>query len=429
MKTKGAILLCALLAVFFAFTACDGGTDGGGRTVKMWTFAPNNAAEWEARRASIEKQFNIKLVIEQVAQNGFVEKLQSNMNAGTDVPDVIEWLIENNRVLDANPAKSYVLPLDDYTKNSAVFSKVVPGRVAWVTYGGHVYGLPHDVHPVILIYNDTIWKQKAGTDIATIKTWDEFFAAAKKLVASETVGGKPAHYALPYGNNGLQQTCFMIWQQTGSQILDASGKPTITDPKFVDYMKKWQTWVDSGVFTDWDWGKFGALVANGTICSFTSPDWWVSQVDAGAKEGKYQFRVRALPEYAPGSPKTASWGGTFLAIPRGNNNPSFIYKVMEYMQYEKAAITVRYKDTGMLAPMSEIWDDQVFKQPDARFGGQKLGELQTAMARELPKVVSGNIFWDAINDITEQYTLVMAKKQTIEEALKKAQEAAAARLK
>ncbi|RPJ09584.1 MAG: extracellular solute-binding protein, partial [Spirochaetaceae bacterium] len=332
MNTKGAILLCALLAVVFAFTACDGGTDGGGRTVTMWSFAPNNVVEWKARQADIEKKFNIKLVIEEVAQNAFFQKLQANMTAGTDVPDIIEWMIENNRVLDANPAKSYVQPLDDFVKSSSVFPKVLPGRAAWVTYGGHTYGLPHDVHPVVLIYNDTIWKS-VGVDVATLKTWDEFFAASKKLIAQQS-GGKPLHYALPYAKNGLQSSMFMIWQQTGSQILDASGKPTFTDPKFVEFAKKWQTWVDSGVFTDWDWGQFGALLANGTLCSFTSPDWWVGQVDTAAKEGKYQFRVRALPEYYAGGPKSASWGGSFMAIPRGKDNAAFLYKIMEYMQYD-----------------------------------------------------------------------------------------------
>ncbi|RPJ06880.1 MAG: hypothetical protein EHM28_09115 [Spirochaetaceae bacterium] len=104
-------------------------------------------------------------------------------------------------------------------------------------------------------------------------------------------------------------------------------------------------------------------------------------------------------------------------------------RLLEYMQYDKSSIATRFKDTGMLTPMSEAWDTDVFKQADARFGGQKLGELQISVAKDMPKVVSGNIFWDAINDYTEQYAQLNAGKLTVEQALQKTQEAAAARLK
>ena len=169
------------------------------------SYAANNIASGRRARQTSAK-FNIDLVIDG-AQNAFVETLQAAMMDGTG-PDIIEWMIEENRILNADPKQCIVIPLDKYVEKSEVFKNVVPGRVAWVTYGGHVYGLPHDVHPCVLVYNDDLWKS-VGVDLATIETWDEFFAAADKL-ADKKQDGRPVHYALPHIASGLNGTMFMV---------------------------------------------------------------------------------------------------------------------------------------------------------------------------------------------------------------------------
>ncbi len=411
---KLVLIGAVLLMVMAAQTVFAGGgqqAPEGKRTVTMWSFAANNVAEWEARKADIEQKFNITLDIQTVPENAFVQKLQAVMLEGKNVPDIIEWKIEANQILNADARKSFVLPLNSYVNNSAAFKNVVPGRVDWVRYGSNIYGLPHDVHPVVLVYNDTLWKS-VGVDMEKIVTWDEFFQASLKLTA-EKKDGKPVHYALPYGNDGLGNTMFMIWQQTGSQVLDAQGRPTFTSPAFTSFVTKWMDWQKTGAFTAWDWGNFAALLKNGTLASYTSPDWWVSQVDAAAADGKYQFKVRALPLYQAGGPATASWGGSFLAIPKTARNPELIYQVMEYMQYDSSAIRTRFVETGMLPPFASVWNDAVFKQSDPRFGGQKLGELQVAMAKVMPSVNTGDVFWDALSDFTAEYSEIASGRKTI----------------
>lgn len=408
------------------------------RKVTIWSFAPNNVEEYKRRKADVEKKFNIELELQVIAQNAFVQKLQAVLMDGKGAPDIIEWMIENNRILNADPKKCFVLPLNKYTASSASFKKVPSGRVGWVTYGGNIYGLPHDVHPVVLVYNDTIWKS-VGVDMAKIQTWDEFFEASKKLIA-EKKDGKPVHYALPYGGDGLNNTGFMIWQQANAQILDASGKPTFTSPAFKAFLTKWISWQKTGAITAWDWGNFAALLANGTLASYTSPDWWIPQVNlaaTGSTDGaisalggkktkqsdvKYQFRIRTLPAFKNGGAVTASWGGTFMAIPKGTKNPDFIYKVAEFLEYDQSALKVRWQSTSMLPPFSDVWNDPMFKQPDPRFGGQSLGALMAGCAGKMPKVISGDIFWDAINDFTQQYTEIVSGKISIDEGLKKTQE-------
>ena len=391
---------------------------GAGKVVTMWSFADNNIKEWKTRQADIEKKFNISLKVEQVPENAFVQRLQATMMDGRGCPDIIEWKIENNRILNANPTKSFVAPLNKYISKSAAFKKVVPGRVGWVKYGSNTYGLPHDVHPVVLVYNDTLWKE-VGVDMEKINTWDEFFTASQKLIA-EKKDGKPVHYALPE-TSGMGGTMFMIWQQTGSQIVDKKGNPTFENATFKSYVTQWLNWYKTGSMCSWDWGNFAALLNNGTLASYCSPDWWIPQVDTAANAGKYQFKVRALPYYKKGGSRTASWGGTFLAITKLAKDQDQLYKIMEYMQYDESSIKTRYKETGMLPPFASVWGDPIFKQADKRFGGQKLGELQVQMAKEMPSVNNGDIFWDAINDFNAQYTEMQSGKLTVDAGLKKAQ--------
>jgi arabinosaccharide transport system substrate-binding protein len=416
MRKMSVMLIVALIALCFTsgFSAK--------RNVVMWTFAANNKQEWDARKASIEKQFDITLDVQLVAQDAFVQKLQAVMMDGKGVPDIVEWLVENNRILNANPANSFVIPLDDYVKNSDAFKQLVPGRVAWQKYGSHVYGLPHDVHPLVLIYNDTLWK-KAGVDVATLKSWDDFFAAAKKLT-KEKKDGKTVHFALPSQNGTLGDTMFMIWQTTGANILDKEGKPTFTSPEFSGFMKKWKGWYDSGAFVMWDWGNFGALLKNGTLASYISPDWWVSQVDQAAlsNNGVYQFKVRDLPYYVKGGPTSGSWGGSFMAIPKGTTDPAFIYKIIEFCQTDKdSLLKIRFPLTGMIPPFAGVWNDPVFDKADPRFGGIKLAQLQISQAKKMPSIQSGDIFWDAINDFAVNYPGIMTGQMTIDEGLQKVQ--------
>ena len=46
-------------------------------------------------------------MIENVPETAFVETLQATMMAGIDYPDIIEWRIEQNQILDADPKKAW----------------------------------------------------------------------------------------------------------------------------------------------------------------------------------------------------------------------------------------------------------------------------------------------------------------------------------
>ncbi len=394
------------------------------RTVTLWTFSPNKLAEWSNQKPDIEKRLGINLNISLVLQNVFTNKLQTAQSKGEGVPDIIEWLIQKNSLFADDPKNAAVEDITKYAEDSAVFSNITKGSVSWTTVGGHVYGLPHDAHPVVLIYNDTLWL-KSGVNVEKIKTWDEFFKGASKLIKFEESGGKPVHFALPSGNSGLEDTMWMIWQQTGINILDNKGNPTLTSKDFIRFVKWWKSEYDSGVFMPWDWESFSSLLSNGTLCAYASPDWCVSLLDDAVKEGIFKFKVRALPLYGKSSIRTSSWGGSFLAIPRGNKDVPGIYAIMENMLYNKDSLLKLYSSSGIIPPLTNIWNDPSFEITDDRFSGFRLAELQIKLARELPLINNGGIFWDAVNAFNRNYSNIISGLVTVEAGLKAAQDEAA----
>ncbi|HOF33907.1 MAG TPA: ABC transporter substrate-binding protein, partial [Spirochaetota bacterium] len=216
---KFTFALCVLCTFIFSFSQANQQR----RKVLLWSFADNNCQEWKMRKTDIDKKFNVDLQIELVAQNRFAKKLYSAMSEGEGKPDIIEWMIENNKILSSDPAKSLVIPLNKYLSKRILNNKILSSRLSWLTYSNNIYGLSHDVHPAVLVYNDTIWK-RVGVDLSTIETWDEFFEESKKLQKLKR-NGQQVHFALPFGYGGLGDSMFMIWQQTEIPIVTKDGKP------------------------------------------------------------------------------------------------------------------------------------------------------------------------------------------------------------
>ena len=389
--------LCVLCTFIFSFSQANQQR----RKVLLWSFADNNCQEWKMRKTDIDKKFNVDLQIELVAQNRFAKKLYSAMSEGEGKPDIIEWMIENNKILSSDPAKSLVIPLNKYLSKRILNNKILSSRLSWLTYSNNIYGLSHDVHPAVLVYNDTIWK-RVGVDLSTIETWDEFFEESKKLQKLKR-NGQQVHFALPFGYGGLGDSMFMIWQQTEIPIVTKDGKPNFNSPEFIEFQKNWKNWMDTGSMIMWDWGNFAEYIADGTYVSYIATDWWVSQSDMAANDGKYKLKVRNLPVYKKGMKCGSSWGGSFLAIPKGTKDPDKIFKIMEYMQYDETAATERFSDTGMIPPLESIYNHNYFKREDPRFDGAKLTELQIKSGKDIPKVLMADEFWNYLGDFSHYF--------------------------
>jgi arabinosaccharide transport system substrate-binding protein len=388
----------------------------------FWSFTPNNFKEVEDRKAEIEKKFGITLEMELLEGDAFMTRLRSAATTGEGWPDIIDGY-GDDAVLVANPDPelSLVIPLDDYVKASKIASQIVPARMAKYNFGGHQYGLPNDVHPSVLIYNDEAWKA-AGVDMEKIETWDEFFEAGKKVAVDKDGDGKQDVYPMMAAWYSIGQ---MILQQSGLKLEDKDGIPQINQPDFVAQMDKLYGWYKAGLIIDIDWAAVWDHIAAGRVVALTTPDWWfhgsLAPLTGTAVDGK--MRARPLPAWTKGGPRTAAWGGSYKAVSIGCKYPEFAYQVAEDMNYGAGVAGPKYKSSGILMPISSAWDAEEFKMPYPVYGGQQVGLLQIELAKEMP-VQEIFLFsakgWGQINNA---WTAATSGEKSVKQALDDAQKA------
>jgi ABC-type glycerol-3-phosphate transport system substrate-binding protein len=391
--------------------------------IVVWSYTDNNFKELVSREAEIEKKFGVDIVLEKVAQDAMIARLQASMISGKDWPDIIDGpgsAIHLYATVD--PANAVLIPLDNYIKQSKVMPNVIWNRVLKYRIGEYVYGLPNDIHPSVPIYNDEAWKVY-GVDLAGVKTWDEFFAAARKLPKDRDGDGKQDVYAISHRN--MDVIFRMMVAQSGLQVVDDKGAPRVDTKEMAVVVSKFLEYYNTGMMLAWDFGAFWNYMKEGRLLASVAPDWWVGTAVANLTGSALDGKMRAipLPTVGPGAPQTAAWGGSFKAITRGASNPDFCYQVLEELQYSKEAVIGRYVTTGIIAPVESWWSDAVFNQPFPVFGGQKIGALETQLAKSLPYEASGlgvSITWMAI---TENFSSLIGGK-TPEQFLKDVQEQA-----
>jgi len=387
------------------------------RVMEIWTYTSNNFEELKARKAELEAKFNINIKYELMTNDAMITRLQSAMATGQGWPDIVDCMYDMTRQLaNANPKKAALLPLNKYVAKSETVKKVVQSRINRYTINGNIYGLPNDIHPSLLIYNDAAWKA-GGVDLAAIQTWDEYFAAAKK-VCPDPKNNKV--YAIAGYGGGLYE---MMLQQSGAELLDKKGDPAVNSKAMIALTQKFVDYYHTGVIMDWDWANFWTLMSDGKLLSSVAPDWWLDTGVRSLADTKADGKMRAipLPAWIKGGVRTATWGGSFKAIPRGAKDPSFSYQVLEWMQYAPEAVKTRYIDSGIIAPISNAWSDPVFHQPNPVFGGQKIGELQIEMAKHMPTYNNGDLYFTALNDVNNILANLISGDTSIEKGLNEVQ--------
>ena len=185
---KRIIALLGAAAMILPLAACGGGNDSaagdGGEasgdekielTVWSWdSTLPRTVEGFEKENP------NIKVTITNAGTNkDEYQALNNAMEAGSGAPDLaqIEYYALPEYVI-----RGYVQDLSGYGADD--FSDFfTPGTWASVAIQGGVYALPMDSGPMAWFYNKDVM-DKAGVNPDEVRTWDDFYEAAKKVRAT-----------------------------------------------------------------------------------------------------------------------------------------------------------------------------------------------------------------------------------------------------
>ena len=174
----GAVAMLSSVAACGSTSAGDSGSTGSSDkkielTVWSWdSTLPRTVKGFEAKNP------NIKVKVTNAGTNKDEYNALSNaIEAGSGAPDVaqVEYYAIPQYAIKGN-----LLDITDKTSGYSDF--YTPGPWASVQFAGKVYGLPMDSGPMAFFYNKEVF-DKAGVDAEQIKTWDQYYDAAKKIHA------------------------------------------------------------------------------------------------------------------------------------------------------------------------------------------------------------------------------------------------------
>lgn len=300
--------------------------------------------------------------------------LQNAIAAGSGAPDVVN--LQGTDVSQFAVAGSLV----DLSKYGAdkLADEFAQGPWRKLQYEGKPYGLPIDSGPMAFFYNDAVFK-KAGVDGSAIKTWDDYYEAAKKIHA---LG--PDYYITNNSGNTDSYSEFnaMLWQAgakpwkvEGENIsINLDGKDEATK-KVIDFQQKL---IDEGLVNtsigNWseDWNR---SLNDGTTASLAIGAWMPTNLESSAPDQKGNWRVALMPQWEEGDSFNAEDGGSAYTIPEQTKNKDLAWEFVKYAATGEGE-QIMVDKGGIFPALLKTLNSEEFKSaPSEYFGGQKINEV------------------------------------------------------
>lgn len=304
---------------------------------------------------------------------------------------------------------------------SDAISKYVPWAQTQVSFGekGAVYGIPQDIGPLALYYRKDLF-EKAGIQVPT--TWDEFYAAAKKIKAK---GGYITNF------DPAQANLFAgyAWQNGASWFsVDNGGswKVNLTDPKSQQVASYWQKLLDEKLVDSQP--QFNATenkaLNNGKQWSLISAAWYAKLLTNGAPDTKGKWTVAPMPQWTPGGKVASNWGGSTTVVFKNSKHPAEAAKFAAWAFGDPSALALNNKNGGQY-PASTVGQQQVpaLTKPDSFFGGQLIWKQFSTAAGEVNNDWQwGPTMTQTYEDLRNGLSRAVQGSGTISDALKAAQD-------
>ena len=361
----------------------------GGRDV--WIFSRPNldtyleaAESWNAAHPAPAEHLNVRLIQYQALER----RLVAAFTADAPVADLVET--ESQAM-----ARAFSGPVDEVgfvdltarLRDEGLFDTINrPSFSLWSTRG-QTFGLPHDVHPVLLGYRADI-VEAAGIDVSQIETWDDFRRVLGPLIQDFDGDGRPDRYLLNFWENNFD-TIEALMLQAGAQFFDGNGSPQLNTTVNARTLASLVSWIAGPDRFCVDAREFTAggdrMRVEGTVIASVLPDWlagtWKSYIPG--LHGK--VKLMKLPAWEPGGRRTSVSGGTCMGITKSAPDFERAWAMAKHLYLSPTVAEAHFRSTCIISPVKKFWELPVYHEPDPFFSGQKVGELYIAEAPNVPE--------------------------------------------
>ena len=418
---KGPMVMLVLFLLSTAFILAR--TSGKGEELEFWVFANTHYEEYQARVPLFEAQHpGVKVRLTNFGGT-MHDKLLAALLSNFGAPDLVEVEITSiGRFLKGAMDEIGFVDLRSRLESEGWMDKLVVSRFTPWSYRGRIYGVPHDLHPVVLLYRDDLFKT-AGVDLTEVETWADFIEAGKQATRDLNGDGQIDQYAIVLDRRTSSDYFNILLQREGG-FFDENGNVIIdselaieTLEFFVGMFNKHK--IATPVFGTWhgDPSNFAAM-QSGQILSIMAPDWYVGILKSQVPQMAGKWRAIPMPAWEPGGRRTTTRGGTMIGITKQCKNPDLAWEFLKFTYFDQQGLINRYDKTRIIPPLKAAWKAPIFSEPDPYLGGQRLGKLFTELSLELPPRYQ-NPYWSEADDLlNDAIFAVITQKQTASAALK-----------
>jgi arabinosaccharide transport system substrate-binding protein len=358
--------------------------------VTMWTFARMHAdmyrpalAEWNARQPSAATRVDLSLIGVQAME----QRVMSAFLAGLPSADLIEAERRNAARAFAGPIESVgFLDLTPYVERDGLLARVNEASFRPWTKDGRIFGLPHDVHPMMLAYRADI-VEAAGINVDDIKTWDDFVRLMTPLLYREDGSRRDDRHALNLWETQID-LIEALFLQAGGGVIDASGLPVIDseiNARTIAHIALWTSGKNRIAAEVSFWDATGHnLMRDGYVIATFAPDWMCNYWRKEVPQLAGKMKLMPLPAWEEGGRRTSVWGGTMLGIPKTAQEPEKLWEIAKHLYLSRELAHKLYEEGDIITPVREFWSDGIFDRPDPFFMGQAKGRMYINLAPQVP---------------------------------------------
>lgn len=393
-----------------ASSGSSAGKLSGSITVCGWNEAA--AALKEEAKQFMKENPGTKVTVQTVDSN--YTKLYSELAANSGVPDVVT--IQNRDVQSfANKYPDAWLDLSDMMKTEdSNFSAYARGLV---TVNNKYYAVPWDLGPCALYYRKDIFKD-AGVDANSIKTYDDYIAAGKKILAK--TNGKTKLLGFDYSGATSTDTVFVLLSQLGGQYYDKNGKVKLDSPEMIKAVNLCKKMIAAGVTMNLpnEWNDRISALQNNQIASLPYAVWFAGTLQT-ITDQKGKWGIIPLPAFTAGGNVQANEGGSALAISSQTKNADLAKAFVKFSLMSSEGNKINWDTSKLFTSYEKSYSDAEYKATDPYFG-TSLGETFSKLATNIPPMTYGPYFTDVNNSLKTAVGNVLLKHQDTAAALKAA---------
>ena len=362
-------------ALFGAFGAMA--APSGEITVWSWNIA---AEALDMLVPDFNKKYpDVKVTVVNMGHGDVRDKALAGCAAGgTDLPDVVT--IENSE------AEVYWARFPDCFANLKEFGiekykdAFAPFKWAELSAGDAIYSLPWDSGPAVVFYRRDIY-EKAGVDPASIKTWDDYIEAGKKILASTDGKVKMGTINLSDDDAWFRP----LANQQGCSYFDPNGETvTVNQPGCVNALEILKKLNEAGLLALGDWGAQIQYVKTGAVSGSLYGGWYEGTIRSNAPELEGKWGVYEMPAATEGGVRAANWGGSSLAITSASKNKEAAWAYIEYALATNEGQISMLKNRGLVPSLLASLDDPYVKEPQPYWGGQAIWSDILATMNKIP---------------------------------------------